>query len=159
MKKNSIYPIFVYLFISISFILSLQSCEKENEGCDEENISMAGEDDSHNKGQNCMQCHVEGGEGDGCFVVAGTVYDSLQLNTVSSGKMEFYTEPNGQGQKIETVQIDSKGNFFTTDLFNFQGLYPAVTGPNGITNYMGSPLSSGQCNSCHGVSTSRIWVN
>jgi len=106
-----------------------------------------------------MQCHIDGGEGEGCFVVAGTVYDSLQLNTVPSGKVEFFTEPNGQGQKIETVQIDSKGNFFTTDLFNFQGLYPAVTGPSGVTNYMSSSLTSGQCNSCHGTSTNRIWVH
>jgi hypothetical protein len=130
MTTNKINQLFVFLFISISSILTLQSCEKEHEGCDEDNISIAGDDESHNPGQNCMQCHIDGGEGEGCFVVAGTVYDSLQLNTVPSGKVEFFTEPNGQGQKIETVQIDSKGNFFTTDLFNFQGLYPAVTGPS-----------------------------
>jgi hypothetical protein len=156
---NKINQLFVFIFLAISTTLILQSCEKEHEGCDEDNISIAGDDESHNRGQNCMQCHIDGGEGEGCFVVAGTVYDSLQLNTVPSGKVEFFTEPNGQGQKIENVQIDSKGNFFTTDLFNFQGLYPAVTGPSGVTKYMSSSLTSGQCNSCHGVNTNKIWVD
>jgi mono/diheme cytochrome c family protein len=106
-----------------------------------------------------MQCHYDGGEGEGCFVVAGTVYDSMQINTKSSGSIEFYTEPNGQGQKVKTVAIDSKGNFFTTDLFNVQGLYPVAVGTNGSKQYMGSALTSGQCNSCHGVTTNKIWVN
>lgn len=159
MKKSNVSNISLLGFIIISGMLFFQSCEKEHEGCDEDNISIAGDDDSHNQGQNCMQCHKNGGEGEGCFVVAGTVYDSLQTSTVQSGLIEFYTEPNGGGQKMKTIEIDSKGNFFTTDQFTFEGLYPVVTSPTGNKQYMGTTLTSGQCNSCHGVITNPIWVN
>ena len=159
MKKISLNSAFLIAFLLLTSMFVFQSCEKEDEGCDEENMSIAGDDESHNAGQNCMQCHYDGGEGEGCFVVAGTVYDSLQQTTKTSGSIEFYTEPNGQGQKVKTVAIDSKGNFFTTDLFNVQGLYPVAVGTSGSKQYMGSALTSGQCNSCHGVSTNKIWVN
>jgi cytochrome c553 len=159
MNKIKLNSIFLFTFFTLSSMFVFQSCEKEDEGCDEDNISIAGDDESHNAGQNCMQCHYDGGEGEGCFVVAGTVYDSLQQNTKTSGSIEFYTEPNGQGQLIKTVAIYKKGNFFTTDLFNLQGLYPVSVGTNGSKQYMGSALTSGQCNSCHGVTTNKIWVN
>ena len=158
MMKNK-FNSFLLLTFGLIIIMGIsQSCEKEDEGCGEENISYLGDNESHNKGQNCMQCHSDGGEGEGCFVAAGTVYDSLQQNTITTGKVEFYTEPNGLGTKIKTVEIDAKGNFFTTDMFNLQGLYPVVVGPTGNKNYMSSPLTTGQCNSCHNV-TNRIWVN
>jgi hypothetical protein len=156
--KSKINSFFLIAFGFFIIMMITQSCEKEDEGCDEESISYIGGDESHNEGQNCMQCHKDGGEGEGCFVVAGTVYDSLQVNTISTGKVDFYTEPNGLGQKIKTVEIDSKGNFFTTDMFDLQGLYPVVTGPTGNKKYMGSALTTGQCNSCH-TSGNRIWVN
>ena len=159
MKNNKFNSVLLYTFLLVSSMFIFQSCEKEDEGCDDDNISIAGDDESHNAGQNCMQCHYDGGEGEGCFVVAGTVYDSLQINTKSSGTIELYTEPNGQGQKVKTVAIDTKGNFFTTDIFNLEGLYPVAVGTNGSKQYMGSALTSGQCNSCHGVSTNKIWVN
>jgi hypothetical protein len=116
MKKSNVSNISLLGFLIISGMLFFQSCEKEHEGCDEDNISITGDDDSHNQGQNCMQCHKNGGEGEGCFVVAGTVYDSLQTSTVQSGLIEFYTEPNGGGQKMKTIEIDSKGNFDTIPL-------------------------------------------
>jgi hypothetical protein len=159
MKKINLNSVFLITFFLITSMFIFQSCEKEDEGCDDDNISISGDDESHNAGQNCMQCHYDGGEGEGCFVVAGTVYDSLQQTTKTTGSIEFYTEPNGQGQKVKTVEIDSKGNFFTTDLFNVQGLYPVAVGTNGSKQFMGSPLTSGQCNSCHGVTTNKIWVN
>jgi hypothetical protein len=136
MNKIKLNSIFLFTFFTLSSMFVFQSCEKEDEGCDEDNISIAGDDESHNAGQNCMQCHYDGGEGEGCFVVAGTLYDSLQQNTKMSGSIEFYTEPNGQGQLIKTVAIDTKGNFFTTDLFNLQGLYPVAVGTNGSKQYM-----------------------
>lgn len=124
--------------------------------CGEENISEIGDDDSHNMGQNCMQCHKLGGEGEGCFVVAGTVYDTLSTNTLNSGKIELYTGPDGTGNLVNTIQVDSKGNFYTTENFDIAGLYPVLTSPSGNKSYMGSTLTSGQCNLCHGSSTTRI---
>lgn len=142
-------------FVLSTSLLSFNSCEK-NRRCNEDNVSKSGDDDSHNMGQNCMQCHKTGGEGEGCFVVAGTAYDSLGSNTLSTGKIELYTGPNGTGDLVHTIQIDSKGNFYTTDNFSVTGLYPSITGPSGQKQFMSSTVSNGQCNACHGVSTNKI---
>ena len=138
--------------------LSLNSCEGAF-NCHEDNISAAGSNKSHNKGQNCMVCHRSSGEGQGCFIAAGTVCDANMMNTVSSGKVDFYTGPSETGTLKQTVFIDGKGNFYTTAKFSPEGLYPVVTGPTGNKKMMGSALSSGECNSCHGSSTDKLWVD
>lgn len=149
MKK--INSILFSLFVVSSSVLVFYSCEKEGK-CGESNISYSGSVKSHNRGQNCMQCHKSGGEGEGCFVVAGTVYDTLSINNLTSGKIELYTGPDGTGNLVHTIQVDSKGNFYTTENFDIAGLYPVLTGPSGSKFYMGSSLTSGQCNSCHSSS-------
>ena len=106
-----------------------------------------------------MVCHRSSGEGEGCFIAAGTVCDANMMNTVSSGKVDFYTGPNETGTLKQTVFIDGKGNFYTTAKFSPEGLYPVVTGPTGNKKMMGSALSSGECNSCHGSSTDKLWVD
>ena len=146
------------VFVAATFILCLNSCEGTF-ACHEDNISSAGSNKSHNKGQNCMVCHQAKGEGEGCFIAAGTVYDMSMSNTVSSGKVDFYTGPNETGTLKHTVMIDGKGNFYTTAQFNPEGLYPVVTGPTGNKKMMGSSLSTGACNSCHGSSTDKLWVD
>jgi hypothetical protein len=57
---------------------------------------------------------------------------------------------------VHAIENDLKGNFYTTENFDIAGLYPVHIDPNGHKSYMGSSLSSGQCNLCHGASTSRI---
>ena len=146
------------VFVAATFVLCLNSCEGTF-ACHEDNISSAGSNKSHNKGQNCMVCHQAKGEGQGSFIAAGTVYDMNMTNTVSSGKVDFYTGPNETGTLKQTVLIDSKGNFYTTAQFNPEGLYPVVTGPTGNKKMMGSALSTGACNSCHGSSTDKLWVD
>jgi mono/diheme cytochrome c family protein len=146
------------VLVGVTFVLSLNSC-KGTYACHEDNISAAGEDESHNMGQNCMQCHQAKGEGEGCFIAAGTVYGMDMVNTVSSGKVDFYTGPNETGTLKQTIMIDSKGNFYTTADFSPVGLYPVVTGPTGNKKEMGSSLTSGACNSCHGSSTDKLWVD
>ena len=146
------------LFVGSTIVLSLNSCEGTF-ACHEDNISAAGSNKSHNKGQNCMVCHQAKGEGEGCFIAAGTVYDMNMTNTVSSGKVDFYTGPNETGTLKQTVLIDGKGNFYTTAKFSPEGLYPVVTGPTGNNKMMGSALSTGACNSCHGSSTDKLWVD
>ena len=145
---------FVLTILSISFF----SCKKPQD-CGTVNIGMSGGSDSHNQGQNCMTCHISGGEGSGCFTVAGTVYNSALTSTVGSGKVEFFTQANGSGQLKYTVQIDSKGNFYTTADMNVAGLFPRVTGPTGTQQSMSSSLSSGKCNSCHNASAAKIWAD
>lgn len=158
-KQINNFPIQHLLGVALigGFVL-LSSCEKLL-SCHESNISMAGKNNSHNKGQNCMQCHKAGGEGEGCFNVAGTIYQTNLQSTVNSGTVELYTEPNGQGNLKYTIEIDGKGNFYTTNKVDYTGLYPKVTGPSGASIYMGSALSSGACNSCHGQSTSKIGID
>jgi hypothetical protein len=116
----------IFLFtLLIGGLFTLGSCKK-SWACHEDNISSLGADDSHNKGMNCMQCHTASGEGEGCFNVAGTVYQSDLQNTVNSGKVELYTGPNGTGTLKYTIDIDSKGNFYTTANVDYTGLYPKV---------------------------------
>lgn len=155
MKVNSIALV---LFIMTSLFLSLFSCEKNNK-CKDSNISSSGSMESHNFGQNCMECHKQGGKGEGCFNVAGSVYDSTQTTNLTIGSVRLYTQPNGGGTLKYTIAIDAKGNFHTTEAGDYSGLYPAVVGHNGSVKYMGSSLSSGACNSCHGVTTSKLWAN
>jgi len=140
------------LFLGIVGLLWLQSCKKIR--CIENNNSVSGQSKSHNFGQNCMNCHVSGGEGEGCFVVAGSVEDTAG-HSASSGQIEFYTQPNGGGTLKYTVPIDAKGNFFTTNTNTYTGLYPAVKG-NSQTRYMSSAITTGACNTCHGTSQPRI---
>lgn len=156
MRKLNVFLGVVLLFSTIG--LSFNSCEGAF-NCHEDNISAAGSNKSHNKGQNCMQCHRSSGEGEGCFIAAGTVYDMNMMNTVSSGKVDFYTGPNETGTLIQTILIDGKGNFYSTAKFSPEGLYPVITGPTGNKKYMGSSLSTGACNSCHGSLTDALWVD
>jgi hypothetical protein len=153
--KNSNRILFMGL---IGGILFFSSCKKMF-ACHEENISSAGSNKSHNKGENCMQCHVSTGEGEGCFNVAGTIYQTDLQNTVNSGKVELYTGPNGTGTLKYTIDIDGKGNFYTTTNVAYSGLYPKVTGPSGASLYMSSPLSTGACNSCHGSGSNKIGID
>lgn len=141
------------LFVAIV----LFSCEKEG-ACDEYNVSQSNGDDSHNFGNNCMQCHQAGGEGEGCFVAAGSVKNSALTAPATGGQVEFYTAANGGGTLKYTIQIDGKGNFYSTEAMTLTGLYPAIKNANG-TMYMGSSLSTGACNTCHGNSTGALYAN
>ena len=135
-------------------MLATLSCEDENET----KISTYNDDESHNAGTNCMTCHTQGGEGEGWFEVAGTVYDSARINTYPNATVKFYSGPNGTGTLHYTLQVDARGNFYTTeDMKAPGGLYVAVQGDH-QTNYMQSILPSRNCNSCHGVETERIWT-
>ncbi|OIO99626.1 MAG: hypothetical protein AUJ98_10580 [Bacteroidetes bacterium CG2_30_33_31] len=147
----------VFSFLAV-FGTTNQSCEKEK-GSNTTNISSHGASESHNMGKNCMTCHVSGGEGQGWFQVAGTCYNSALTNTYANVTVKLYTGPDGTGTLRATIDGDANGNFFTTASVDFTGgLYPAVTG-SGATKYMPMAISNGQCNSCHGVSSDKIWTN
>lgn len=148
----------ILFILLISGFFTLVSCKKLF-ACHEENISSAGANKSHNKGQNCMQCHLAGGQGEGCFNVAGTLYKADLQNSQSGGKVELFTAPNGAGTLKYTIAIDNKGNFYSTAKIDYTGLYPKVTSPSGASIFMSSPLSSGACNSCHGPSTSKLGLD
>lgn len=143
-------------------LISFQSCKKEDENepedSNETKNSSYNSSSSHNMGQNCMNCHKSGGAGEGWFNLAGTVYDSLLTSTYANATLKLYTGPNATGTLKYTIQVDSKGNFYTTDHIDFTGgLYPVMVG-NTTAKYMGSAITMGQCNSCHGVSTNKLWT-
>jgi mono/diheme cytochrome c family protein len=137
-----------------------QSCEKEKEkeGKNETNISSKGEFESHNMGQNCMNCHKAGGEGEGWFNAAGTVYTKDGSRTNPNGTISLYTGPNATGDLKATIEVDGLGNFYTTESIDFNGgVYPSLQGSSS-TMHMSTSITSGQCNSCHGVSTDKLWT-
>lgn len=151
MNKTSIA--IAFSFFAIAFIVS---CNKEEEN--ETNISSYNKDDSHNMGQNCMDCHKSGGQGEGWFNAAGTVYNNTFASTLPGATVRLYTGPGGTGTLKYTIQVDKKGNFYTTEAIDFgTGLYPSVQGSTS-TQFMSSAITTGQCNSCHGVSTNKIWA-
>ena len=124
-----------------------------------QNNSEYGDDESHNMGENCMNCHKQGGEGDGWFYIAGTAYTNNGANPAKDVKVIMFTEPNGQGIVKKIIEGDKLGNFYTTDITGFgSGLFPAVV-YNNDTTFMSSSTTNGSCNSCHGNSTSKIEVN
>lgn len=154
MKKGSLFfMIGVFLF---SFVVS---CEKEDDenGENKDMSSSFNENESHNAGQNCMSCHKSGGQGEGWFTVTGKVYNASKTAVYPKATVKLYNGPNGTGTLVKTIEVDSKGNFYTTADLNFgNGLYITVTGTTGSVTKMGSSISTGQCNSCHGSSTGKI---
>ncbi|PLX13804.1 MAG: hypothetical protein C0597_11005 [Marinilabiliales bacterium] len=152
MKKNIVSLILGSMII----LFALQSCEDENEN--ETKISSYNSSESHNTGQDCMSCHKEGGSGEGVFTVAGTVYQSNQTTTYPEATVKLYSEANGTETLFASIEVDQRGNFYTTQQIAFgDGLYARVDGSSG-TKYMVSSLTTGACSSCHGNSTDPIWV-
>ncbi len=139
-------------------LTALFSCEKED-GENETKISTYGSSSSHNNGQNCMNCHKSGGEGEGWFTAAGSVYNSAQTASYINGTINLTTEAQNTGITKASIEIDQNGNFYTTEPISFtDGLYVSVTGTTGTTKYMSQKITTGQCSSCHGGSTEKIWA-
>ena len=150
-------PLLVAIMLS-----SLFACSDDMGGDDDVmKVSKNDSFDSHNAGQTCQDCHRNGGNGSGIFTVAGTVYQMNNLDQVyPNTTIHLYTQPNGQGSLVTSIEVDANGNFYTTADINWgAGLYTAVTSVMG-TNYMSSSVDRGDCNSCHdNVTESRIFAN
>lgn len=144
------------LLASVLLLATMQFCTPESEYGSIKD-STAGSNNSHNAGQNCMNCHNGSGEAP-LWKVAGTVYNEALTATNPNTKINLYTGPDGTGTLKYTISVDAKGNFYTTSKIDFSGgLYPSVVGST-TTNFMSSSVTTGACNSCHnGVIRSRIW--
>ena len=153
MKHTTIFSISTIIISTLLF----SSC---NKGKNETKISSYSGTQSHNMGQDCMACHVKNGKGreGGWFNVAGTVYDNTGIATFANATVKLYTGPGATGTLKYTIQVDSKGNFYTTEAIDFgAGLYPVIEGVNGF-NHMSSSITTGNCISCHGSSTGKLWT-
>lgn len=148
--------LYLGLIITGMLAVTVQSCEKK--GKNETKISSYKSDESHNNGQNCMNCHKSGGDGEGWFTVAGSVYDSTGTNAYANATVKIFSGPNGNGTLLDIIEVDKLGNFYTTEAIDLsKGAHPIVESSKGI-NMMSDLLVSGQCNSCHGVTTGKIWA-
>lgn len=152
------------IFISIAFLIILNSCSSPYESIDDEDSggmsSITGSYRSHNTGKDCMSCHKPGGGEAPVWKVAGTVYNEAGTATNPTATVKLYTGPDATGTLKYTLQVDAKGNFYTGENIDFSGgLYPSVISSTS-TYSMSSPITTGACNSCHdGVSRTKIWTN
>lgn len=106
-----------------------------------------------------MSYHISGGSGAGWFKLAGSVYNSTREKSYPNKMIKLYTESDGNGNLIKTIEVDGNGNFHTTEDIDFTNeLFTSVTSLYGNVNNMNSSISTGMCNSCHGNSTNNIWV-
>lgn len=146
-------------FSSVVMSYFLSSCEQESdEGENETMISYHFLSKSHNTGENCMKCHQRGANGEGWFTIAGSVYLPNLSTPNPNGKILLYTAPNGGGSVKYSIEVDGNGNFYTTNAIDFgSGLYAAHRNGRDSVQYMSEKLTSGACNSCHGITTLSIW--
>jgi hypothetical protein len=156
MKNSSILLI---TFVLFSLSLFINSCKKnKDKNCKIYNVSSSSKS-SHNNGQNCIDCHTYGGKGEGCFNVAGSMYNSSDKTPMVSGYISLYTEASGKGTLKAKINVDQSGNFYSSDIGEVSGLYASITGPKGEVRHMSQPLTTGACTSCHGNSTAIITAN
>ena len=137
--------------ISMAFSLMLVvfiSCE--NEIADSGDSVSYGS--SHNTGRNCLSCHPS-------FKLAGSVYNKALTSAYAGAKVKITSQANGAGTVLATLTSDNTGNFHTSSTFTFgTGVFVSVEGTSGTIKYMDSALTSGACNSCHGSSTTKAWI-
>ena len=133
-------------------VLIVGSCEKdENEVMN----SRANDTESHRHGENCMECHIDGGKGEGIFTVAGSLYAEDLITPFTSGKVELYGDP--VTGIVRSLEVDGRGNFYTTEPIDFSGgLHTRVVGDTILE--MKGLITQGGCNGCHGSSAPRLWL-
>lgn len=154
MKKSAIIT-----FIIVVFIYSMTGCKK-NDGGNRTASSSHNSTSGYNMSGVCQSCHVSGGSGPGWWTVAGTVYNR-DLSAVSpNGTIYFYSGPEGSGSVVGTLEVDANGNFYTSSsILPAAGAYPQIKGVSGNVQNMPQFCTSGNCNACHGVTTTKIWIN
>ena len=130
--------------------LLLTGCEDENDDDEHETVISSYDDtESHRAGNNCMSCHVSGGDGEGWFTVAGTVYQTDGTTPYPNTTVKLYTGADASGELVITVEVDGNGNFYTTEAVDWgMGLYPNISNDS-ETRTMSSVVTTGACNSCH----------
>jgi cytochrome c peroxidase len=148
----------VIAILTVPFVFFvLYSCESTNSGLGSSDLSSSyNSSKSHRVGENCMNCHVPSGSGDGVFSVAGTVYNESLSSPLPNSTVRFYSTKDEDAAPLYVIEVDAKGNFYTTEDISFgEGLYTSVQG-SGAEIFMESAVTNGSCNSCHGITTDRI---
>ena len=140
---NKILQSSFVIFVFIAFDCDLNK--------DTSNIIMSnyGSMDSHNVGEDCMQCHKSDGEAGLEFSIAGSVYDSSLNRPYPNVLITLLSDIDINDIPEEVIEVDGKGNFYSNMPINWQnGLLASVSNNNQIRNMIGIN-SDGSCNSCH----------
>jgi len=156
MKRNLIIGLILITFSA--FVI--ESCKQS--GCSKSEVSSYYSHESQKMTGDCMGCHSPNGGADaGCFRVGGTAFDSIPGDSaVQNAVIKLYTQPNGGGELMATLEVDKSGNFYTTSPVSFaNGLYAAIISGKGAIRYMPNAAVTGACNSCHGVVNAKLWAD
>ncbi len=142
--------------IIVTIILYSTSCEDFLENRRPENEyteSSFNEDESHEYGKNCMDCHYSAGFGEGWFSLAGSIGGAN-----SKARVELYNDTTLN--PVYKIEVDRKGNFYTTSSINYtNGIFVGVRNNNDSVRYMKSKIFFGQCNLCHGKIEKTLNIN
>lgn len=156
MKHHLLIRNFLFALVVLAI-----SCSHYDELMTKGAQSETGVEESHNPGQNCMQCHNQNGneavrEG-GWWNIAGTAFEK-QNEPAQEGFIQLWTGPNQTGALVYELPIDKLGNFYTAKIVDFKGgFYPVLLDKDKKwRKKMGSLIQTGACNSCHGITTSVI---
>jgi hypothetical protein len=107
---------------------------------------------SHNTGRNCLSCHSS-------FKLAGSVYNKALTSAYAGAKVKITSQANGAGTVLAALTSDNNGNFYTSSSLSFvSGVFISIEGSSGTVKYMESSVTSGACNSCHGSSITKAWI-
>ncbi len=154
MKKIKI----LLLITSISYLII--SCSHYDDLEKNGKVSTAN-DKSHNSGKDCMSCHANASNKASFYAwwnVAGTVYNGSNVLNPNA-RIELWTQPNAQGNKILSLVTDKDANFYTEKIINFKGgCYPVAISGNDTT-YMRSVYNGGGCSGCHGQAGTAVAAN
>jgi cytochrome c553 len=151
-----------YVFGFMLLSMFLIACSHYDELTLNPKESKAGDDESHNPGEDCMSCHNKSGNeaaSEGWWTVAGTIFKT-NGSAQKSATIELWTKPNKQGTLIKRLVSDDKGNFYTDQILSIKaGVYPVVI-TAASERKMTSAFTGGSCNSCHnGTTTSKLLIN
>ena len=106
---------------------------------------------SMDPGQNCMQCHVAGGQASGRqWTVAGTVFPSpTSPGDGGLPNAEVLIEDSASPPKALTLITDEVGNFYTGETFT--GAVRVAVQYQGQRYQMQEAPPTGACNLCHNI--------
>ncbi len=145
-----------WVFLFALSVVFLFGCDSEGSEDDELMVSRFGDTESHNAGENCMTCHRTGGRGEGVFVVAGTVYREDGTTVNPGATVRLLSDPDGA--VLMTIEVDARGNFYTTESLPFGDGVLAEVVSGSETRTMMTPITQGACSACHGDTVPAIRI-
>lgn len=164
--KPSPNKLFILILIASTGCYSGPPQTNEQRFLESHNLDVASRHDSGVctsaacEGEDCTMagCHNAASTDIIAFAIAGTVFDSQDLNNAyvnSTASIEFYTGQGGSGELIKSLGVDDYGNFYSTEpITSFA--YPTLRYQDtlGIVRYAHMPKPTAptipsNCNFCH----------